>query len=61
MPIYWQVEWWVPRLCGRSCEAAGVRRSGLTRQHAVADSSGGQSQGQDREELQPVAKATAFS
>ncbi len=39
----------VPRLCGRSCQAAGVRRSGRAGQHAVADDCGGEGQGQDRE------------
>jgi hypothetical protein len=42
-------------------KAAGVRRSGLARQHAMADVGGGQSQGQDREELQAVARGTAFT
>jgi hypothetical protein len=41
----------MPRLCDRSGQAAGVRRSRLSRQHAMADSSGGQSQRQDRRQV----------
>jgi hypothetical protein len=44
----------MPRLCDRSRQAARMRRSGRLEQYAVADSSSGQSQGQDREELQSI-------
>ena len=35
----------MPRLRGRSCQAAGVRRSRRPGQHAMADGSGGQDTG----------------
>jgi hypothetical protein len=54
VPFHGEDERAVPRLRGRSCQSARMRRSGLARQHAMADSCGGQSQGQDREKLQTV-------
>jgi hypothetical protein len=53
-PLHGEDERAVPRLRGRSCQAAGVRRSGRPEQHAMADSSGGQSQRQNRRQV-PIA------